>query len=127
MRYLSLEEVIYIYSEAVSRTGGIPGIDDEAVLENILAKPLVTFEGEDLYPDIYTKVSVLLYSMITNRPFSSANKQTALLCALFILRANGYSVIANQDSIAELAEGTESGRFTVDNLVSWFRKNAILA
>lgn len=125
MRYLSLEEVIYIYTEIIQRTGGQPGIAEENILENVLAKPLVTFEGEELYPDIFTKTAVLLYAMINSRPFVEGNKRTALLCALFILRANGYHVVASQDSIADLVEGAENGHYQVDNLVGWFQKNSI--
>jgi death on curing protein len=123
MRYLTMEEVIYIYSETVQRTGGTPGINDEAALESILAKPLVTFEGEELYPDIFTKVAVLLYAMITRKPFAADNKQTAMMCSLFIMRSNGYSIIATQESIVDLVEGTEAGKYTVDHLVNWFRRN----
>jgi death on curing protein len=124
MRYLTLEEVIYIYSEIVQRTGGTAGINDDAALESILAKPLVAFEGEELYPDIFTKAAVLFYAMVSNKPFVSANTRTALLCALFLFRSNGYGVMAPQESVVDLAEGTEAGRYTVDHLVAWFRRNA---
>ena len=125
MRYLSLEEVIYIYSEIVQRTGSQPGINDDSLLDDILAKPLVTFEGEELYPDIFTKVAVLMYAMINARPFASANKPTAVMCALFLLRANGFNIIATQDNLVELADGTENGKYKVDHLVNWFRRNAV--
>lgn len=124
MRYLSLEEVIYLYSEVVQRSGVQPGINDDSLLDSILAKPMVAFEGEELYPDIITKAAVLMYAIVNSRPFASANKPTALLCALFLLRANGYHVIATQENMVELAEGTEKGRYKVDHLVNWFRKNA---
>jgi death-on-curing protein len=125
MRYLSLEEVIYIYSEIVQRSGVQPGINDDSLLDSILAKPLVAFEGEELYPDIFTKVAVLMYAMVNLKPFASANKPTAVMCALFLMRANGYNVISTQDSLAELAEGTETGKYKVDHLVNWFRRNAV--
>ena len=127
MRYLSLEEVIYIYSEIVQRTGAEPGISDDAVLEGVLSKPLVAFEGEELYPDIFTKVAVLMYAMVNGRPFASVNKPTALLCALFLLRANGFHIISTQDNLVELADGTETGKYKVDHLVNWFRRNAVPA
>ena len=127
MRYLSLEEVIYIYSEIVQRTGAQPGINDDSLLDSILAKPLVAFEGEELYPDIFTKVAVLMYAMVNSKPFASVNKPTAMMCSLFLLRANGYNIISTQDSIVELAEGTETGKYKVDHLVNWFRKNAVPA
>ncbi len=123
MRYLTMEEIIYIYSETVQRTGGVAGINDEAALESILAKPLVTFEGEELYPDIFTKVAVLLYAMITRKPFAADNKPTAMMCALFIMRSNGYNIVATQESIIDLVDGTDTGKYTVDHLVNWFRRN----
>ncbi|MDT8900474.1 type II toxin-antitoxin system death-on-curing family toxin [Anaeroselena agilis] len=127
MRYLSMEEVIYIYSEIVQRTGAQPGINDDSLLDSILAKPLVAFEGEELYPDIFTKAAVLMYAMVNSKPFASANRATALMCSLFLLRANGYNIIAAQDSLVELAEGTETGKYKVDHLVNWYRKNAVPA
>ncbi len=125
MRYLSLEEVIYIYSEVAQRSGVQPGIRDDALLDSIIAKPLVAFEGEELYPDVFTKVAVLMYAIVNSRPFASANKPTAVMCALFLLRANGFNIIATQDSLVELGEGTESGKYKVDHLVNWFRRNAV--
>ncbi len=127
MRYLSLEEVIYLYSEIVQRTGAQPGINDDGLLETILAKPLVAFEGEELYPDIFTKVAVLMYAMVNSKPFASANKPTALMCALFLLRANGFNIISTQENLVELTDGTENGKYKVDHLVNWFRRNAVPA
>ncbi|MGI6093202.1 MAG: type II toxin-antitoxin system death-on-curing family toxin, partial [Negativicutes bacterium] len=69
IRYLNLEEVIYIYSEIIERTGGQAGIAEEKVLENVLEKPMVQFEGEEIYPDIFTKTAVLMYAMVNSRPF----------------------------------------------------------
>lgn len=125
MRYLELEEVIYIYTEIIQRTGGQAGITNEKALESILAKPLVAFEGEELYPDLFTKTAVLAYAFIHSRPFLDGNKRIAILCAMFLLRSNGYQVTASQDSLYELVMGTEAGKLQVDHLVNWFRKNTV--
>jgi death-on-curing protein len=125
MRYLSLEEVIYLYTEVIQRTGGNPGIADERALESVLNKPLVSFEGEDLYPDLFTKVAVFMYALISNRPFIDGNKRTALMCAMFLLRSNGYQVIAPKDQLVDLVKGVENGHNKVDQLVTWIRKNTL--
>lgn len=125
MRYLDLEEVIYIYTEVIQRTNGQPGLNDERLLESVLAKPLVTFEGEELYPDLFTKVAVLMYAIITTRPFVDGNKRTAVICAMFILRSNGYQIITSQDSLIELVTGASAGKYQVDQIVRWFKKNAV--
>lgn len=125
MRYLDLEEVIYIYTEVIQRTSGQPGLKDERLLESVLAKPLVTFEGEELYPDLFTKVAVLMYAIITCKPFVDGNKRTAVICAMFILRSNGYQIISSQDSLIELVTGAAAGKYQVDQIVRWFKKNAV--
>lgn len=125
MRYLSLEEVIYIYTELIQRTGGQPGIRDEKNLEEVLAKPLVAFEGEELYPDLFTKVSVLMYALVNSKPFVSGNKRIAVMCGLFILRSNGYQLIVKQDKLIDVVMGIENGSYTVDYLISWFQKNSL--
>lgn len=125
MYYLQMEEVIYLYTEMIRRTGGDPGIRDERALEEILNKPMVSFEGEDLYPDVFTKVAVLLYAMINNKPFQDGNKRIAVLAALYSLRINGYHVIAAQDKLIEMVKDAASGRSKVDHLVTWFRKNTL--
>ena len=125
MRYIELEEVIYIYTEIIQRTGGEPGLNDERLLEKILEKPLVTFEGEELYPDLFTKAAVLMYAIITNKPFVEGNKRTALMCAMFLLRFNGYQIIASQESLLELVTGAGAGKYQVDQIVRWFKKNAV--
>lgn len=125
MRYLSLEEVIYMYTELIQRMGGEPGIRNERVLEEVLAKPLVAFEGEELYPDLFTKVSVLMYALVNSKPFISGNKRVALLCALFILRNNGYQLIASQDKLLDVILGIENGSYKVDHLIAWFQKNSL--
>mgnify|MGYP003592209837 FL=1 len=125
MRYIELEEVIYIYTEIIQRTGGEPGLNDERLLESILEKPLVTFEGEELYPDLFTKAAVLMYAIITNKPFVEGNKRTAFMCAMFLLRFNGYQIIASQESLLELVTGAGAGKYQVDQIVRWFKKNAV--
>ena len=125
MRYIELEEVIYIYTEIIQRTGGEPGLNDERLLESILEKPLVTFEGEELYPDLFTKAAVLMYAIITNKPFVEGNKRTAFMCAMFLLRFNGYQINASQESLLELVTGAGAGKYQVDQIVRWFKKNAV--
>ena len=124
MRYIALEEVIYIYTEIIRRTGGDPGIADETALENVLAKPMVTFEGDELYPDVFTKAAVLLFAFITNRPFLEGNKRTAVICTLFVLKVNGYHIIAPQENLIDFVFGIAKGTYKVDHLIVWLRKNA---
>lgn len=122
MRYLSPEEANYIYGQVAQRFGvAEPAAADGSLLRRILDKPMVMFEGEELYPEVFTKAAVLVYCIITGKPFPAANEAAGLLCGLFLLRANGYNIAASQDSLSELAENVAAGKLSVDNLVNWFR------
>ena len=37
---------------------------DQRFLESILEKPLVTFEGKELYPDLFRRAAILMYAII---------------------------------------------------------------
>ena len=44
-----------------------------------------TFDGNELYPDIFDKASQLCYSLIENHPFVDGNKRIGVL----FLKVNG--------------------------------------
>lgn len=51
--WFSKEDIIYLHSTILMKTGGEDGIRDEGILESALATPLLTFDFNDLYPTIY--------------------------------------------------------------------------
>jgi len=76
MRYLTVGEVLEIYSRVMSQSGGEVGIRDLGTLESAVAQPHMTFNGEELYPTIVEKASALGFSLIQNHPFVDGNKRT---------------------------------------------------
>ena len=59
MRYLSLKEVLYIYTRIMQQSGGIAGIRDAGALESAIAQPRMSFSGEDLYPPVVDKYTTV--------------------------------------------------------------------
>ena len=59
MRRLSVEEVIYMHSEAVKHSGGSDGIRDMGLLESAVNAPFQSFGGYDMYHAIYEKAARL--------------------------------------------------------------------
>jgi death-on-curing family protein len=58
------------------------------VLESCLAAPFQTFGGKFLYPDFFTRASMLFYLMIKNHPFENGNKRIAMTTLFTFLYAN---------------------------------------
>ena len=59
MRYLTVGEVLEIYSRVMEQSGGSVGILDLGALESAVAQPRMTFNGEELNPTIVEKASAL--------------------------------------------------------------------
>ena len=55
--YLSIEQVLHIHAFQIRRFGGSPGLRDRGALEAAVARPQMTFGGEDLYPDLAPKAA----------------------------------------------------------------------
>ena len=97
MRYLTVGEVMEIYSRVMNQSGGSVGILDLGALESAVAQPRMTFNGEELYPTIVEKASALGYSLIQNHPFVDGNKRAGHAAMESFLMLNGYEISASVD------------------------------
>ncbi|NLW07766.1 MAG: hypothetical protein GX039_07325 [Clostridia bacterium] len=60
MKWIDVDTVKAIHCRVIKATGGIDAIRDEKLLVSAINAPLATFDGKELYPDLITKVAVLL-------------------------------------------------------------------
>jgi death on curing protein len=67
---------------------GLP-VRDVGLLASALGRPQASAFGQDAYPDLWSKASALMHSVIRNHPFMEANKRTAVALALMFLTYNG--------------------------------------
>ena len=49
------------------------------MLQSAIYRPFATFDGQDLYPDIYLEAGALIQSYRQNYPFIDGNKRTAFI------------------------------------------------
>jgi death-on-curing protein len=116
MRYLTIDELIYINEQVTLASSKIHTIvdgkrkvRDMSLLEAAAGRPMTTVFGEDAYPTVPEKAAALLHSIARNHPFADGNKRTATVAALFMLEVNGLCVTWDASealtTIAETAEG----------------------
>ncbi|HBC7479008.1 MULTISPECIES: type II toxin-antitoxin system death-on-curing family toxin [Proteus] len=67
-----------------------PGIKDEALLDSAIARPFMTVNGKDAYPEVMDKAAALFHAIISNHTFFNGNKRVALLTTMCFLDFNGY-------------------------------------
>jgi prophage maintenance system killer protein len=72
-----LVRVYEIHEFVIVETGGLPGLRDAAMLHSAVARPFVTFDGNDLYASDFAKAGALFHSLIKNHPFMDGTKRTA--------------------------------------------------
>jgi death-on-curing protein len=65
----------------IAETGGEHGLLDLGLLQLAMARPQPTFNGQDLYPDLFFKAAAQLESLIGNHAFIDGNKRTAITSA----------------------------------------------
>lgn len=119
MRWIDVDTVKEIHRRVIKVTGGIDAIRDESLLESAVLVPLATFGGKDLYPDLVTKVAVLLERLTNNHPFVDGNKRTAFVTAATVLKDNGLDLRASQQEVVEFMLAVAEGRLEFKNIKGW--------
>jgi death-on-curing protein len=125
MNYLTPEQVLFIHSRLVAETGGSHGVRDLGLLESAVARPQATFDGKDLYPDLYTKTAALMESLINNHPFVDGNKRTGVTAAGLFLRINGQKLTASPENLEATALRVATGGMEVADLAVWLNAESI--
>ena len=122
--FLKLEEIIAIHHDQVKRYGGSHGIRDLNLLISAISRPQASFAGEDLYPDIFTKASALMHSLILNHSFIDGNKRTAVVTCARFLYVNGYLFEASKSQLVKVALKVESKEWDIEKISNWLEKNS---
>ena len=122
--FLTLEQVLAIHDDQVERYGGGHGIRDLGLLEAAIARPQVTFGGEDLYPDIFIKAAAIMHGIVMNHPFLDGNKRAGTVSAARFLFVNGYDLRMSQDELVRTALKVHSKKMSLEQISTWLRKNS---
>jgi death-on-curing protein len=120
--YLSIEQVLGFHEELLEAFGGSSGIRDRGGLESALARPAMTFGGDDLYGDLAAKAGALMHSLVLNHPFLDGNKRIGAAAAEFFLECNGSSLEATDDEFEALTLQVAEGKIAAEALAIWFRQ-----
>ena len=120
MKYLTAEQVLFIHARLIEETSGEHGVLDLGLLQSAVARPQASFDGQDLYPDLFSKASALLESLIGNHAFVDGNKRTAITSAGLFLRMNGYRLTASNQELEEFTLPCAQHLVSLDQMILWF-------
>ena len=120
--YLTVADVLGMYTVLMQRYGGAGGVRDPGALEAVLFRPQTGY-----YDDIIAEAAALLESLAINLPFVDGNKRIAVAAVDVFLRINGWCL--KRPSIAihkEMLQLFEAGTFDIAHLEPWLREFAII-
>ena len=125
MRYITLNEILFLHQQLIEQFGGSEGVHDLNALESALAQPRMSFGGEDLYPHLAKKAAALGFSLIKNHAFVDGNKRTAHATIETFLVMNGYEIAAPSDEQAQIILDVAANIINRDNFTIWLNEHLI--
>ena len=123
MKYLSEKQVLFIHARLISETGGLHGMLDLGLLQSAVARPQATFDGQELYPDLFTKAAALLESLVGNHAFVDGNKRTTITAAGIFLSVNGYRLTANNQQLEAFTLQCAQRLVSFEQIAVWLKNH----
>lgn len=121
MKYLTVEQVLYIHHCQIERFGGDTGILDRGLVESAVAQPRAGFEGGPFYPTLEEKAAALVFSLVKNHAFADGNKCTGAAALLMFLRLNDHTIKAPEDEFVSVIQRVAAGELAREGLLAWIR------
>ena len=120
--YLTLAQVLDLHRRQTRRFGGSTRLRERAALEAAVARPQMTFGGEDLYPEVADKAAALMHSLVMNHAFVDGNKRVgAHACILFLL-ANEVEPLFSPAELTAITLAVARGEVSAEALSIWLRQ-----
>lgn len=116
---LSKSQILLIYDQLITETGGSSGLRDEGMLESALNAPFQTFGGEDVYPSLQQKAARLCYGLVKNHPFVDGNKRIGAHAMLVFLALNGVELNHSQAELSSIILQLAAGEIEAEDLLRW--------
>lgn len=124
MVYLDGEDILRLHKIVIDFSGGSHGIRDAHLLASILAKPKMTFGGQELYPSVWDKAATYYEGLAKFHVFVDGNKRTALASTTRFLRMNGYKLKAVNKEADHFTMDIIAKKLDQRTIAAWLKKHS---
>ena len=122
-KWLTVQLVQAIHSQAVAEFGGSHGVRDMGLLESALDRPRNLYAyGDD--PTLFDLAAAYCTGIVKNHPFIDGKKRTGDLSARAFLFRNGYLFEPDEADEVNTIVALAAGEIEEDTLVRWISKNS---
>lgn len=125
MRYITLDEALVTHRMILDESGGAAGLRDLPSLQSALLQPLMTFGGQELYPELAEKAAALCFSIVINHPFVDGNKRVGHSVMETFLVLNGHHLSAPIAEQEQLILQMAAGEIARHDFVNWVRSHVV--
>lgn len=119
--FLTVEDVLAVHRRVIEEFGGDTGLRDRGLLESAVAMPRSTFGGQELHADLAEQAAAYFFHLCANHPFVDGNKRVAVAAAELFLLINDHELVADDDSVVELAMGLAGGGLSKVQVIEFFK------
>ena len=120
--YLSIEQVEELHRVQIEYYGGSTECRDSRALDAAIARPAMTFGGEDLYADVAAKAAALMHALVANHPFVDGNKRVGAHAALVFIELNDWTANITPKELEDVTMEVARGNIDIEPLTIWFRQ-----
>ena len=110
---ITIEEVIEIHNQIISRWGGSEGILKPNELRSSVESSLLGYYEDDI--DI---ISSITYNICSSHPFNDGNKRTSYIVWLLLVERNNIKVDISKRELRELMVRIASGKMKKDEFLN---------
>lgn len=82
----------------------------------------MTFGGNDLYSDLFSKAASPLDSLIRDHPFVDGNKRTTITAAALFMKLNGFSLVVSNEEMARFTLACAQSKVTLEEISAWLQQ-----
>jgi len=79
-------------------------------LESSITQPFQSIDGNELYPTIVDKATMLYYLCVKNHPFEDGNKRMGIFALMLFLYKSGYWLDTTNEELFEITVYTASSK-----------------
>ncbi|MDT8405517.1 type II toxin-antitoxin system death-on-curing family toxin [Sulfuriflexus sp.] len=120
-----MQQVLFIHARLIETTGGEHGVRDLGLLQSAVFRPQATFDGKELYGDLFHKAASLLISLAQNHPFVDGNKRTAITAAGLFLRQNGWQLETGNEELERFTLRVVNEGLDLNVCAEWLEHRSI--
>jgi death-on-curing protein len=124
VNWITLEELLFIHEEVAFEIDCDNGILNAGGLETALVRPFTSFDGQEMFPDIFSKVAVLIHSLMAFHPFVDGNACTALIAAEVCLNLNGLLLQPSEEHAIFISSAAR-GEKSIEDIQEWLTKHTV--